>query len=75
MLNFFWRKEKKQNQKFLGWDATKVANHSSKCTKLDITVEMKVADVRWINNTFELSTSYLGKVQSAMAYFKMYSIK
>lgn len=55
------------------WDATKVANHSSKCTKLD--TEMKVADVRWINNTFELSTSYLGKVQSAMAYFKMYSIK
>lgn len=75
MLNFFWRKEKKQNQKFLGWDTTKVANHSSKCTKLDITVEMKVVDVRWINNTFELSTSYLGKVQSAMAYFKMYSIK
>lgn len=59
----------------MGWDATKVANHSSKCTKLDITVEMKVVDVRWINNTFELSTSYLGKVQSAMAYFKMYSIK
>lgn len=50
----FGEKEKKKTQKFLGWDATKVANHSSKCTKLDITVEMKVADVRWINNTFEL---------------------